>query len=284
MCIGVEDWLAGGERIVSRHGQMFVQSGGGGAPVLLLHGFPTWSWDWAGVAAGLPGRWIAPDLLGYGFSAKGARDLSVNMQADAIEDLAAALSLDALHLVAHDYGTIVAQELLDRGGRGRLRFAIQRVALLNAGIVYIAYRPTRLQRLLALPMIGKAIARRITADKLRAGLDAVLSPGRALSDNEFAGLWRGISHDDGHHQAHRLIRYNAERTRHAGRWESALAAFHGPLTFIWGLEDPVAGRHVLAAARAAYPRATVTELAGIGHYPQLEAPTAVAAALSEHLA
>jgi pimeloyl-ACP methyl ester carboxylesterase len=252
-------------------------------PILLLHGFPTWSWDWADVAAALPGRWIAPDLLGYGFSAKGARGFSVAMQADAIADLAAALSIDALHLVAHDYGTIVAQELLDRARRGCLPFAIRRVALLNAGIVHAAYRPTRMQRLLALPLIGRAIARRITAATLRTGLDRVLGPGRVLTDAEFAGLWRGIAQGDGHRQAHRLIRYNVERTRHAARWESALAAFAGPLALIWGPDDPVSGRHVLALARTAYPRATITELAGVGHYPQLEAPAQVAAALSAHL-
>ena len=47
-----------------------------------------------------------------------------------------------------------------------------------------------------------------------------------------------------------------------------------------GLPDaPVRGRHVLEQAVKVLPHATVTELAGVGHYPQSEAPQAVAAAV-----
>jgi pimeloyl-ACP methyl ester carboxylesterase len=39
------------------------------------------------------------------------------------------------------------------------------------------------------------------------------------------------------------------------------------------------GRHVLTQARESLPRAQVTEFVGVGHYPQSEDPTAVAAAI-----
>ncbi|WP_199781083.1 alpha/beta fold hydrolase [Streptomyces sp. Mg1] len=56
---------------------------------------------------------------------------------------------------------------------------------------------------------------------------------------------------------------------------------------MWGPADPISGAHVLARIRARLPRAEVVELAGppaVGHYPQLEDPEAVSAALTGFLA
>jgi len=46
-----------------------------------------------------------------------------------------------------------------------------------------------------------------------------------------------------------------------------------------GPEDPVSGAHMLAEVRRRRPDAAACELAGVGHYPQLEAPDETAAAL-----
>ncbi|MBT2478832.1 alpha/beta fold hydrolase [Streptomyces sp. ISL-94] len=56
---------------------------------------------------------------------------------------------------------------------------------------------------------------------------------------------------------------------------------------MWGPADPISGARVLPRIRARMPRARVVGLAGapaVGHYPQLEAPEAVAAALTGFLA
>lgn len=133
------------------------------------------------------------------------------------------------------------------------------------------------KKLLAPPVIGKLLARRITANRFRSALDAVR--GSPLTDAEFDNLWHGVALHDGHKLAHLHIRYNAERVAHHRRWERALADWDGPLQLVWGLDDPVSGRHVLEQATAVLPRAEVTELDGVGHYPQNEAPQAVAAAV-----
>jgi pimeloyl-ACP methyl ester carboxylesterase len=149
--------------------------------------------------------------------------------------------------------------------------------MLNSGIVYSAYRPTRLQKLLILPVIGKLLASRVSAARVRSALDAVR--GSPLTDTEFANLWHGVARDDGHKLAHLHIRYNAERAAQHRRWEKALADWDGPLQLVWGLDDPVSGSHVLEQATAVLPHAEVIELVGVGHYPQSEAPQAVAAAV-----
>jgi pimeloyl-ACP methyl ester carboxylesterase len=102
-----------------------------------------------------------------------------------------------------------------------------------------------------------------------------------LSDDEFGDLWQGMSRDNGHKLSHLLIKYNAERAVHYQRWESALADWAGPLQLVWGLADPVSGSHVLELAVKTLPRAVVTALPGVGHYPSSEAPQTVAAAVRD---
>ena len=276
-----QEWIDQCETLISRGGHRIAfRRRGQGPAVLLLHGFPTWSYDYAEVATDLASDHdvITLDFLGYGASDKpNPYDYSVAESADTVEDLAAHLRLDSVRLVVHDYGGIVGQELIDRVLADELGFSISSLVVLNFGIVFSAYRPTRLQKLLALPVIGKLLARRITANRFRSALDAVR--GSPLTDAEFDNLWHGVARHDGHKLAHLLIRYNAERVAHHRRWERALADWDGPLQLVWGLDDPVSGRHVLEQATAVLPRAEVTELDGVGHYPQNEAPQAVAAAV-----
>ena len=250
--------------------------------MLLLHGFPTWSYDYAEVATDLAVDHdvITMDFLGYGASDKpDSYQYSVAESADTVEDLVAHLNLTSVRLVVHDYGGIVGQELVDRANRGELPFTIDHLTMLNCGIVYSAYRPTRLQKLLIRPVIGKLLAGQVSAARVRSALDAVR--GTPLSDSEFDDLWLGMSRDNGHKLSHLLIKYNAERAVHHQRWESALADWAGPLHLVWGLADPVSGSHVLELAVKTLPRAVVTELPGVGHYPSSEAPQAVAAAVRD---
>jgi pimeloyl-ACP methyl ester carboxylesterase len=117
---------------------------------------------------------ITMDFLGYGASDKpDSYQYSVAESAVAVEDLVAHLNLTSVRPVVHDYGGIVGQELLDRANRGELPFTIDHLTMLNSGIVYSAYRPTRLQKLLIRPVIGKLLAGQVSAARVRSALDAV---------------------------------------------------------------------------------------------------------------
>jgi pimeloyl-ACP methyl ester carboxylesterase len=54
------------------------------------------------------------------------------------------------------------------------------------------------------------------------------------------------------------------------------------MRFINGLLDPISGAHMVVRYRELVPNPDVVELPDIGHYPQLEAPDAVLAAILEH--
>src|ERR1700744_1407970 len=181
------EWIAENDALVSRRGHRIAfRRRGTGPTVLLLPGVPTWSYDYADV--------ITMDFLGYGASDKpGSYQYSVDESADTVEDLVAHLNLTSVRLVVHDYGGIVGQELIDRANRGALPFTIDHLTMLNSGIVYSAYRPTRLQKLLIRPVIGKLLAGQVSAARGRSALAAVR--GTPLGDSEFDDLWLGMSRD-----------------------------------------------------------------------------------------
>jgi pimeloyl-ACP methyl ester carboxylesterase len=274
-----ETWMASCHRLPTAKGELAWRSTGEGPTMLLLHGFPTWSYDWAGVAPTLARsfRVVTPDFLGYGASDKPRDGTTVPASADAITRLVAELGVPEVHLVIHDYGGIVGQELLDRLDRGVLGFDVASLQILNGSVFLGAYRPTATQRLLLHPLLGPVAARLLTPSMARRGLDRVR--GTPLSDAEFAALWAGMSRDGGHRRAHIQLGYVHERDTHAPRWEAATRAYRGPVHLVWGLDDPVSGRGALDLATAALPDAHVTTLPGVGHFPQSEAPDAVAAAL-----
>jgi pimeloyl-ACP methyl ester carboxylesterase len=276
------EWIAQCETLISRRGhRLAYRRRGTGPTIALLHGFPTWSYDYAPLATDLARDHdvITLDFLGYGASDKPSPyEYSVAESSDSVEDLFALLGLSSAYLVVHDYGGIVGQELVDRQLSGKLPFRIAGLTVMNCGIVYSVYRPTLLQRILITPVIGKLVAGRVTAPMVQSGLAGLWGRSK-LSDEEFDELWQGISMNNGNKLAHLLIRYNKERDLHHHRWEAALTAWDGPLQLIWGLDDPVSGRHVLEQATKVLPRAVVTALDGVGHFPQAEATEAVATAI-----
>jgi pimeloyl-ACP methyl ester carboxylesterase len=75
-----------------------------------------------------------------------------------------------------------------------------------------------------------------------------------------------------------LIGYMAERRRPRTRWVGALVDASVPLRLIDGLADPISGAHMVARCHELVPAVEITELEGIGHYPQVEAPEAVLSA------
>lgn len=78
---------------------------------------------------------------------------------------------------------------------------------------------------------------------------------------------------------HRLIHYLDERERYADRWHGAVRDWVGQLSLAWGLEDPVATVAVLDALVELRPTVPVERLTGLGHYPQIEDPGAIEAAI-----
>lgn len=247
--------------------------------VLLIHGFPTAGWDWHAIWQPLAARYrlVAPDMLGFGFSDKpSGHNYTIHEQADLIESLAASMGLERFHVLAHDYGDTVAQELLARqNALGEAR-QWQSLSLLNGGLFPETHRARFAQKLLQGPLGGIAThaLRRGTLDR---NMRTIFGPDSQPAPEELDNFWRLMTCNDGKRNFHRLMQYIRDRRQHRERWLAALRETPVPLQLINGSYDPVSGAHMVARYRELVGRGDIVELEGIGHYPQIEAPERVAA-------
>ena len=101
-------------------------------------------------------------MIGFGYSDK-PRDYSYSIgdQADLQEALLRSLEVRRYHILAHDIGDGVAQELLARHLERPRSPEPLSICLLNGGLFPETYHPLLIQRLLASP-IGGLIGSRMT--------------------------------------------------------------------------------------------------------------------------
>jgi pimeloyl-ACP methyl ester carboxylesterase len=266
--------------------QLFVhRREGSEAPLLLfLHGFPSSSYDWRKLLELRRGEaTLAFDFLGFGLSEK-PRDhvYTLAWQADAAEELVRRAGSPPVFVVGHDMGTSVATELMARELHGELEMDLTGALLFNGSMLLHLANPTLGQRLLRSPL-GPLFARLTNERSFRAQFSRVFSAEHPLSAEEAADQWSLLVHNGGQRIAHRTIHYMAERERFTDRWHGAIRDWPGPLTLAWGLLDPVARVEVLDGLRTLRPGVETIELPEAAHYPQIERPDPIAAALDTAL-
>jgi pimeloyl-ACP methyl ester carboxylesterase len=280
----VQSWEGRGERVRALDNRrIFVlRRHGHSPPILFLHGFPSCSYDWRTLLEeeALRDRQVlALDFLGFGLSDKPARRYSLLTQADLVEQLVARYLKEPPFLVAHDMGTSVANELFARQLEGRARITLRGAMLFNGSMLLHLATPILSQRLLR-GAAGPVMARLSRGQFFRRQFGSVFSAAHPLSAQEADDQWSLIRHNDGNLRMHGLIAYMDERIRYADRWHGAIRGWPGELSLLWALGDPVAGVPVLRGLQELRPGVPVTELPGLGHYPQIEDPGAVAAEIA----
>jgi pimeloyl-ACP methyl ester carboxylesterase len=294
-----ESWRSKGERrsIFGRE-LFFVTEGPADAPpLLILHGFPSSSLDFHQALPRLAERHrvVVHDHLGFGFSDKpegaprgddrplwSARgrasavpegySYSLLEQAEMAIGLWRSLGITRGHLLAHDYGTSVATELLARRARGMLPIAIESVTLCNGSVHIDLAHLTPSQRLLKSAALGPLFARLANRRVFMAQLRKILGDPRSVPEAELDAMWTCLTRDGGSARLPSTSAYMDERVRFRSRWIGALASLDVPAHVLWGRRDPVAVPAIAEALAAEIPGAKVTWLEALGHYPMLEDP------------
>jgi haloalkane dehalogenase len=253
---------------------------GEGAPVVFLHGEPTWSFLWRKVIppvrdAGF--RCIAPDLAGFGRSDKPTDPswYTYDRHTELIASLLDHLDLRDVTLVMHDWGgpigLRVAVEHADR---------VARLVAMDTG-VFTGHQPMSeawhrfaayVARTEDLP-IGFLVRRgcvRDPGDGVAAAYEAPFPERAAKAGAKAFPALIPLTPD-------------APGAEAGGRTFAALAADRRPLLLLWGEEDralPVAAGEALAQAlRRPPPR----RISGAGHYLQEDAGPQVGAIIAEWL-
>jgi pimeloyl-ACP methyl ester carboxylesterase len=278
--------LLAGEPVFYRTASDEREGGVPAVPVIYLHGAPTSSEDWQPLLERTGG--IAPDLFGFGRSAKGAHlGNTPEALADWVEDLLSALDIDRYKLVSHGWGTA-------------------------AGVLLAARRPERVERLVlfnSVPLLEnltwpwwarlyktRGVGEVAIGATTRGVLRRWLRQGSVRTDvlpslwvrwwrwfrrpaglpapppNRVAQIWNQF--DQGTQRAVlRLVRSIDDERMQA--MQAALQSLHMPTMLVWGERDPWWDDAVLDAYTARLPGARIERIPGAGHWPWLDDPAIV---------
>ena len=215
----VLEWEAAGRRIEVDGREVFVRDvpaagDESGPPVLVLHGFPSASFDYRHVLDALrrTRRVILFDFLGFGLSAKPDLRYSIELQADVTEAVVAACGIDRVVLLTHDMGDTVGGEVLARDLDGTLGFSIERRALTNGSIyIEMAQLSTGQQLLLSLPDERNELVGADEGAAFRGGLAGTFAEARQPDDEELDAQWALMRRHQGSALLPRTIRYIEDR-------------------------------------------------------------------------
>jgi pimeloyl-ACP methyl ester carboxylesterase len=245
------------------------------SPLLVLHGFPTSSFDFRRVVDRLASRRrvLLFDMLGYGLSDKPDVAYTMAVQADIAAAFVAELGVDRLGLLTHDVGDTVGGELLARQLEGGWDVGITDRTLTN-GSIYVELAQLSEGQLLLLGLPDERLSDDSPLDRatVMAGVEATFSPATAVDPDESAAQWEMIDHDAGGQLLPRLIRYVEERRAHEPRFTGAIERHPSSLAVVWGRDDPIAVPSMTDRLSRARGQLDLVVLDGVGHYPMVEAP------------
>jgi pimeloyl-ACP methyl ester carboxylesterase len=244
-------------------------------PLLILHGFPSSSFDFHRVVDSLATdrRVLLFDMLGYGLSDKPDIHYTMAGQADIAMAFLGQLGVDRLGLLTHDVGDTVGGELLARNLEGGWVVEITDRTLTNGSIYLELAQLSDGQRfLLDLPDARLPDDYPLDATTVVAGVEATFSPDASVDGAETAAQGEMIAHRGGHHLLPRLIRYIEERRVNQARFTGAIEGHPSPLSVVWGRDDPIAVVAMTDRLGQARPDIRLQVLDRVGHYPMVEAP------------
>ena len=275
------EWKNKGEYFDYKSHQIFNIDEGAGEVLLLIHGFPTASWDWWQMWDQLTAQYrvLALDMIGFGFSDKPRKyPYSILDQADLVEHFLDLKQIKSVKILSHDYGDTVAQELLarynERISNQQNGVAIESLCFLNGGLFPETHHALLIQKILMSP-IGSIVAKLFSRKKLGVNFKKVFGPNTQPTEKELDEFWSLITHKEGKKISHLLIRYMQERRDHRERWVSAIQDASIPIRLIDGVFDPISGQHMVDRYKEIIPNPDVIELKDIGHFPLVEAPDLV---------
>ena len=292
----IKDWVAQGYYTEFNGHKIFVHASGpkGKEGVLVVHGYPGSSWDFAGVVGPVSEktRIVVPDMVGFGHSDTPLTgtfkdNFSLLKQADLYEAVAAKEGLETVILVAHDMGQTVGLELMARQEEGKLPFRIKHAILLNGSTLVDMVELTPGQKK-SLKLPDKALAKAAPPEEWHK--DIAPSYGSKMQsskdklnmalDCQVAQIYA----NDGGRVMSNIVRYLLERKEFYNRWVGTLANFDSaPMTVLWGKDDPVAVLPMADRIKAWRPYTTLYKLDGVGHWPSIEAPDVIAEAILHRL-
>ena len=271
----LKEWNKKGHWFSFKNAKIHYIEEGKGETLVLIHGFPTSSWDFAWVFPELAKNYhcICSDLIGLGSSSTRNHYISIVDQAEAIEALLASKGINQAHIFAHDLGDTVAIELMCRAKEGISNLKWNSCALMNGGIFQETNSPRLIQRLLDSPigfLIGRLSFKMTFVKTMQRIFGEYTPPSTSFLDTS----WDVLIQNNGRKMLPIVGRYLTERKQNKKRWEEPLFYPILPLAMINGVLDPISGKATVDRFEAKVPNGKTYRL-DLGHYPHVEGPKAV---------
>ncbi len=260
---------------IGAHQLFVIDQGQEEQTMVILHGYPTSTYDYNKVLPVLSKyyRVVLHDHLGYGFSDKPKNySYSLIEQADYALTLWQKLGLQDVHLLAHDYGTSVATEILAKAQFGHKPINIKQLTLCN-GSMHIELAKLRIiQKLLKSKRWGTLTAKLSTRSTFVRNMRKVFYNPNKVDKEELHDMWELLIYKNGKSVLPKLTRYIDERYLYWNRWIGALKQTEIPTHVVWATEDPVAVKTIAETVHGEMKNSRLTWLEETGHFPMLERP------------
>jgi pimeloyl-ACP methyl ester carboxylesterase len=270
---------------IALHGRRAIyRVAGSGPPVVLIHGMLNSSSHWQSVARRLATQHtvVAPDLIGHGDSAAPRGDYSLGAHAAAIRDLLTAIGIERATIVGHSLGGGVAMQFFYQFPQ-----RVERLALISSG--GLGHEVGPMLRTAALPgtsaLLSLTIHPRLLAGIREAGgrmrargmtsgayLEAIA---RALWPLQNAGAREAFLQT-----LRSVIDVRGQRVSASDRLYLLESI---PTLIVWGERDHTIPLKHGRAAHLAMPHSHFRTLPRAAHFPNLEDPAGLAAALLEFI-
>ena len=233
-------------------------------PVVLLHGLPSHSYGWRHIlpALGSQGtRAIAPDLIGFGSSAKPPlREFNYTPDAfvKALAEFIQALEIDRFCLVVQGFlGSVGLQYALRHSDR------VENIAILNTPLTTTAKLPWQMQQW-GLPFAGDMA----TQDPLL--VDRTLEGGSRyqISEADLDVFRKPFLKSS---KAGRSLMTTVRNLKMSPSMTEIADGFQNwkkPILIIWGTNDPWLPVETAQKFASNLPQAEIVRLEKVGHYPQ----------------
>jgi pimeloyl-ACP methyl ester carboxylesterase len=274
--MNVQEWKAKGNYTkVYGHSVFNIHHKTNKPTFAFLHGYPSASFDYYKVLPFLENNfsYFLHDHLGFGLSDKPANySYSLIEQAEIAIELWKKLGIKEIHLVSHDYGTTVANEIIVRKQQGFEPVKIKSVTFSN-GSMHIELAHLKLvQRLLKHPTFGKYIVALMNKRTFIKTMQDIWFDKQLCDLKEMNELWELLMMNAGKEVLHKISQYNNERVKYWHRWIPALAQLDIPTHVLWAQQDPIAVKAIAEQLHKEIPSSVYTKIDQCGHYPMLEKP------------
>jgi haloalkane dehalogenase len=258
----------------------YVDEGRGPSTLVLVHGTPTWSYEWRHVIRTLSMRYrvIALDHLGFGFSDRPPTGTyTPEWHAANFAQFIERLAPGPFTLVVHDFGGPIALGLAEQ--RPDL---VQRIVVVNSWMWSFADdRGMRWRGQIAGSWLGRFLYRWANLSlrvimpsaygdrsKLTPAIQQAYAdrfPDRGSRGTVLWALARALNRSSEFYE--RL-------------WRDRELLADRPMLIVWGVRDSAFQPYVLDRWVAAYPHARTHRILEAGHWPHEEAPDEVTAAIA----